>query len=666
MNNDEIYIRIKKLREELNRHNYLYYVLNRPEISDYEYDLKMNELIRLEKENPQYFDPNSPTQRVGDDTNQEFVQREHKYPMLSLGNTYSFEEIIEFNERVKKSIGFIPEYVCELKYDGAAISITYIDGRLAYAVTRGDGNKGDDVTANVKTIKSIPLILIGDDYPDEFEIRGEIIIANQTFEKLNKQREEEGEALFANPRNAAAGTLKIQNSSIVAKRPLDCFLYFILGDNLPFNSHFENINKAKEWGFKIPPYIKKCSKLEEVFQFINYWDNERKNLPFNIDGVVIKVNDYELQKQLGNTAKTPRWAIAYKFKAEQAYSKLVSIDFQVGRTGAITPVANLEPVFLAGTTIKRASLHNADQIEMLDVRIGDTVIIEKGGEIIPKIVGVDLSKRPQNSNKVIFIDKCPECGTTLIKNEGEAKHYCPNEFGCPPQIKGKIEHFVSRKAMDIACAEATIELLYNQGLIKDSADLYYLKKEQLVELERFGERSAHVLLESIENSKKVAFNRVIFALGIRFVGENVAKTLAANFNSIDELASASFEQLTNIEEIGEKIAESILMYFSEERNKLLIEKLKNAGVNLKSVTQTKIVSEKLKGKTFVISGTFKNHSRDELKELIEINGGKNLSSVSSKTDFLLAGENIGPSKLEKAKQFNIRIISEKEFEELIS
>ena len=666
MTKEKIKERIEKLRQILHYHNYQYYVLAQPEISDFEYDSLLKELSELEKENPQYFDPNSPTQRVGNDIASEFKQVIHKYPMLSLGNTYSPEEVTDFIKRVQKGLnGENTIFTCELKFDGVAIGITYKKGELTQAVTRGDGIKGDDVTNNVKTIRTIPLKLTGNDFPDEFEIRDEILLPFKGFEKINIERQKNNAPLFANPRNAAAGTLKLQKSSIVASRPLDCFLYSILGANLPFNSHYENLTKAREWGFKISEHIKKCKGIDEIFEYIHSWDKKRHQLPFATDGVVIKVNDYKQQETLGYTAKSPRWAIAYKFKAEQATTKLLSVQYQVGRTGAITPVANLEPVLLAGTTVKRASLHNSDQIKLLDIHEKDTVYVEKGGDIIPKIVGVDKNERKAGSKAIDFIKNCPECGSELIRIDGEAKHYCPNTAGCPPQIKGRIEHFVSRKAMNIGGAEATIEALFNKKLIKDSADLYYLNKEDIISLERFGEKSAQNLLESIEQSKSVPFYRALYALGIRYVGETVAKTIAAKYKSIDELKSASFDDLIAIDEIGERIAQSIIEYFKDERNLKIIEKLKNAGVQLSQDESTGQESDKLKNLTIVISGTFKKHSRDKLKELIEKNGGKNTGSISSNTSYLLAGENIGPKKLEKAKKLDIQIIHEEDFLQML-
>jgi DNA ligase (NAD+) len=659
--------RIKKLREVLNEHNYRYYVLNQPVISDFEYDKLMRELLDLESAHPEYSDPNSPSQRVGDDRNQEFKQVEHKYLMLSLSNTYSKEEIVDFDNRIRKVIHDPVEYVCEHKYDGASISLTYEKGKLMQAVTRGDGLTGDNVIANVRTIRSIPLVLSGNDYPSLFEIRGEIFLPHAGFEKMNREREETGEVPFANPRNAASGTLKIQNSSVVAKRPLDCILYYLLGEGLPFNTHYENLCKAREWGFKISEHITKCSALEQVFKFIDQWEGRRRSLPYDIDGIVIKVNSYKQQSSLGYTAKTPRWAIAYKYRAEQAATRLLSIDYQVGRTGAITPVANLEPVLLAGTKVKRASLHNADQIALLDIRINDTVFIEKGGEIIPKVVGVDKSSRQADSKPVDYIRKCPQCGTPLIRTEGEAKHYCPNEDGCPPQIKGKIEHFVSRRAMDIGLAEATIDQLYRSGLVKDVADLYSLTRESLLRLERFADKSADNLINSIENSKKVPFDRVLFALGIRYVGETVARKLARHFGSLDKLAGARFEDLTAVEEIGDKIAESIIAYFKNKKTARLHERLRAAGLKMSIGREAdKKASNILQGKSIIISGVFEKYSREELKELLEKNGGRNVSSISKKTDYLLGGDNIGPSKLEKAKKMNIKIISEDDFLKMIN
>jgi DNA ligase (NAD+) len=660
----EIKEKIQHLRQLLEHHNYLYYVASQPEISDFEYDQLMKELVALEKQHPEYFDPNSPSCRVGSDISGEFRQVAHKYPMLSLSNTYSIEELEEFEVRNKRIVNEPFEYICELKYDGLSISLTYENGRLVRAVTRGDGEKGDDVTVNVRTIRSIPLVLKGNDYPDLFEIRGEIILPNEGFNRMNEARIAEGEPPFANPRNAASGTLKLQNSSLVAKRPLDCYFYSIIGDGLPFASHYENLTKSGEWGFKLTLHIKKCFSMQEVVQFIRHWESARQELPFNIDGIVIKINSFDQQQRLGFTAKSPRWATAFKFKAEQALTRLLSVDFQVGRTGAITPVANLEPVQLGGTTVKRASLHNADQIELLDIRLNDFVYIEKGGEIIPKVVGVEKTSRNADSKPLEYIDTCPECGTRLVRPEGEARHYCPNETGCPPQIKGKLIHFVSRKAMDIGLAEATVGQLFDQKLLNDPSDFYFLTKEELIRLERFAEKSASNLVESIEQSKSVPFHRVLYGLGIRYVGETVAKTLALQMLSMDALQKATLEELTNIPEIGDRIASSLVEYFHDEKNIQMIEKLRQAGIQMQS---SKILpaGNALSGKSFVISGTFEKHSRDEIKALIEQNGGKNVSAISAKTDYLIAGENMGPSKLEKANELNIPIIREDEFMRMI-
>jgi DNA ligase (NAD+) len=658
---------IHHLRMTLNEHNYRYYVLSQPTISDSEYDRLMQELIELEKEHPELHDPDSPAQRIGSDIDNTFEQVVHPYPMLSLSNTYTREEITDFADRLRKLLpGRQVEYVCELKFDGVSISLTYTGGKLERAVTRGDGDKGDDVTANVRTIKSIPLLLKGKDYPERFIIRGEIFLPHAGFERMNRERQASGEPLFVNPRNAAAGTLKLQNSSLVARRPLDCTLYFLLGENLPCDTHYDNLMKAREWGFKISPTLQKCAGLQEIFAFIDQWNTERDRLPFDIDGIVIKVNSYEQQKLAGFTAKSPRWAIAYKFKAEQVLTRLLSIDYQVGRTGAITPVANLEPVFLAGTTVKRASLHNADQIELLDLRINDMVTIEKGGEIIPKVVGVEKKYRTDESVPMQYITHCPECGSELVRREGEAKHFCPNETGCPPQRKGKLEHFVSRKAMDIGLAEATIEQLFNHDLLLDSADFYTLTREQLVRLERFADKSAENLVKSIEASKSIPYDRVLYALGIRYVGETVAKKIAQAFPSIDALASASLEELTSVEEIGITIAESIRQFFADEKNRQLIERLKSAGIRFQAEEPAgKKISELLSGKNFVISGTFLAHTREEIKDLIVLHGGKNLSSVTSNTNFIIAGKDMGPGKREKANKLGIPIITEEEFMKMI-
>lgn len=660
--------RINWLRTELHRHNHNYYVLNSPEITDKEFDDLMHELQELEKEHPEYHDENSPTMRVGSDLNKNFTQVTHRYPMLSLGNTYSEAEVTEFYNRVKNLLNEDFEVCCELKYDGTSISLTYHEGKLVHAVTRGDGEKGDDVTDNVKTIRSIPLILEGD-YPQDFEIRGEILMPWKSFERLNQERAEREEPLFANPRNAASGTLKSQNSSIVASRKLDAYLYYLLGKELPCDGHYENLQEASKWGFKISEHTRKVHTLEDIFSFIKYWDSERKNLPVATDGIVLKVNNLIQQKNLGYTSKSPRWAIAYKFQAEKALTRLNKVSYQVGRTGAITPVANLDPVQLSGTIVKRASLHNADIIEGLDLHIGDMVYVEKGGEIIPKITGVDIDARMMLlGEKIRFIDRCPECGSKLIRYEGEAAHYCPNEASCPPQIKGKIEHFISRKAMNIdGLGPETIDTFFRMGLIKNTADLYKLRAIDIRGLERMGDKSAVNIIHGIAKSKEVPFERVLFALGIRFVGETVAKKLSKSFKNIDELASASLETLTMVDEIGDKIAQSILSYFAEEKNRELVERLKAAGLQFTRTEQeTDNHTDKLAGQSIVISGVFIHHSRDEYKELIERNGGKNVGSISSKTSFILAGANMGPAKLEKAQKLGIKIIGEEEFLSLIS
>ncbi|WP_347023349.1 NAD-dependent DNA ligase LigA [Bacteroides eggerthii] len=661
--------RIDQLRTDLHRHNYNYYVLNTPEISDKEFDDMMRELQDLEKEHPEYQDENSPTMRVGSDLNKNFTQVTHKYPMLSLGNTYSENEVTDFYDRVKKALNEDFEICCELKYDGTSISLTYENGKLVRAVTRGDGEKGDDVTDNVKTIRTIPLVLHGNNYPEHFEIRGEILMPWEVFEELNREKEAREEPLFANPRNAASGTLKLQNSAIVASRKLDAYLYYLLGEELPCDGHYENLQTAAGWGFKISEHTKKTHSLEEVFEYIRYWDTERKNLPVATDGIVLKVNSMRQQKSLGFTAKSPRWAIAYKFQAERALTRLNRVTYQVGRTGAITPVANLDPVQLSGTIVKRASLHNADIIEGLDLHIGDMVYVEKGGEIIPKITGVDKDARGMLiGEKVKFITHCPECGSKLVRYEGEAAHYCPNETACPPQIKGKIEHFISRKAMNIdGLGPETVDTFYRLGLIKDTADLYQLTAEDIKNLDRMGEKSAENIIKGIKASKEVPFERVLFALGIRFVGETVAKKIAKSFNNIEELENADLEKLTSIDEIGEKIAQSILIYFSSPLNVNLIERLKSAGLQLyRKEEDLNEYTDKLAGQSIVISGVFTHHSRDEYKDLIEKNGGKNVGSISTKTSFILAGENMGPSKLEKAHKLGIKIISEDEFLALIS
>ena len=659
--------RIYQLREELHRHNHNYYVLNAPEIDDQTFDFLMRELQDLEAKHPECADENSPTMRVGSDLNKNFVQVVHKYPMLSLANTYSEAEVAEFYERVKKSLNEDFEICCDMKFDGTSISLTYEDGKLVRAVTRGDGTQGDDVTDNVKTIRTIPLVLHGEGYPQEFEIRGEILMPWVVFEQLNKEREEREEPLFANPRNAASGTLKLQNSSVVASRKLDAYLYYLLGENLPGDGHYENMQAASAWGFKVSDIMRKCATLEEVLEFIRYWDVERKNLPVATDGVVLKLNSFRQQRNLGYTAKSPRWAIAYKFQAERACTRLNMVTYQVGRTGAITPVANLDPVQLAGTVVKRASLHNADIIEGLDLHIGDMVYVEKGGEIIPKIVGVDMDARFMVGDKIRFIDKCPECGSPLTRYEGEAAHYCTNDTACPPQIKGKIEHFVSRKAMNIdGLGSETIDQFYQEGLIHTIADLYSLKAPDIARLERMGKKSALNIMEGIRASKDVPFERVLFALGIRFVGETTAKTLAKAFRSIDKLASASLDDLMQVDEIGARIAESIIRYFADEKNREQIERLREAGIQLEmEELDLSEYTDKLAGKSIVISGVFTHHSRDEYKEIIEKNGGKNVGSISKKTSFILAGDNMGPAKLEKANKLGVPILNEEDFLKLI-
>lgn len=667
MNQQEAKLRIAELREQLHTYNYNYYVLSQPNISDYEFDMLLKELMNLEKQFPEFNDPNSPTQRVGSDINLEFNQVEHKYPMLSLGNTYSEEEIRDFENRVRKLIDGKIEYVCELKYDGTSISLTYKNGKLIQAITRGDGVRGDDVTANVRTIQSVPLQLNGLGYPDEFEIRGEILMPFSVFDRLNAERIELGETPFANPRNAASGTLKMQNSSLVAKRNLDCYLYYLLGRDIPSRFHDQNLKYAASWGLKVPEDVSVCKNIDEVIAFIKEWEVKRNSLPVPIDGIVIKVNSLDQQEELGFTAKSPRWAISYKYKAERVSTHLLSISYQVGRTGSITPVANLEPVLLAGTTVKRASLHNADIIKNLDMHTDDLVYVEKGGEIIPKIVGIEISVRNSNAKPIEFIESCPECGTTLIRKEREANHYCPNEMGCPPQIKGKIEHFISRKAMNIdGLGEETIDLLFTKGLISDVADLYQLTKEDIVPLERMGEKSADRILKSIQDSLSIPYERVLFALGIRYVGETVAKKLAKAIPTIDLLSESKLEELILVDEIGEKIAQSLVEFFASDHSKIMIQKLKNYGIQLKrEESQAENSSNKLEGLSIVISGTFSKHSREELKEIIELHGGKNVSSISKKTSFLLAGENIGSSKLLKVEQLGIPTKTEDEFLELI-
>ncbi len=658
--------RIDQLREELHTHNYNYYVLNAPVITDQEFDHLMRELQDLEAKHPEHFDPNSPSVRVGSDLNKNFKQVEHKYPMLSLGNTYSQAEVTEFYDRVSKSLNEDFEICCEMKFDGTSISLTYEHGKLVQAVTRGDGVRGDDVTDNVKTIRTIPLISHGD-YPDSFEMRGEILMPWDVFEELNRERELREEPLFANPRNAASGTLKSQNSAVVASRKLDAYLYYMLGENLPHDGHYENLMEAEKWGFKISHITKKVHSLQEIFDFINYWDVERKNLPVATDGIVLKVNSLRQQRNLGYTAKSPRWAIAYKFQAERALTRLNKVTYQVGRTGAVTPVANLDPVQLSGTTVRRASLHNADIIASLDLHIGDMVYVEKGGEIIPKITGVDIDSRSADAEKVEFITHCPECGSKLIRYEDEAAFYCPNETGCPPQIKGKIEHFISRRAMNIeGLGPETVDQFYQEGLIHNVADLYSLSADDICRLDRMGEKSADNIIQGIARSKEVPYERVLFALGIRFVGETVAKKVAKAFRSIDALAAANLDALIHVDEIGLKIAQSIISYFADEKNRELVERLRNAGLKLEADEEDLSGhTDILQGKSIVISGVFSRHSRDEYKELIEKHGGKNVGSISKKTSFILAGDNMGPSKLEKARSLGIAIIDENEFLSMI-
>ncbi len=659
--------RIDELRAELHRHNYNYYVSNSPKISDQEFDFMMRELQDLEAAHPEYYDENSPTMRVGSDISKEFVQVDHKYPMLSLGNTYSAAEVADFYQRVKTSLNEDFEVCCELKFDGTSISLTYQNGKLVQAVTRGDGTHGDDVTENVKTIRSIPLVLNRGDYPDEFEIRGEILMPWAVFDELNKQRELREESLFANPRNAASGTLKLQNSSVVASRKLDAYLYYLLSENVPCDGHYENLIKAKSWGFKVFDQMRKAKTLDEIYEFINYWDVERKNLPVATDGIVLKVNSYRQQRNLGFTAKSPRWAIAYKFQAERECTRLNEVTFQVGRTGAVTPVANLDPVQLAGTVVKRASLHNADIIKSLDLHIGDMVYVEKGGEIIPKIVGVDKEARSMAGEEVNFITHCPECGSELVRYEGESAYYCPNDSTCPPQIKGRIEHFISRKAMNIdGLGPETVDLLYQEGLVKDISDLYSLTADQIVGLDRMGEKSALNIIKGIKESLSVPYERVLFAIGIRFVGETTAKLLAKAFPSIEKLMQATLDELMQVNEIGGRIAQSIITYFREPVNIDILERLKGSGLNFESTKEEEVnYSDKLEGKAIVISGVFSHHSRDEYKDIIEKNGGKNVGSISGKTSFILAGDNMGPSKLEKAQKLGVPIVSEDEFLNMI-
>ena len=663
----KIKVRIEELRTELRQHNYNYYVLDNPTISDYDFDVKLKELQELEAQNPEFYDPNSPTLRVGGEITKNFQTIVHENRMYSLDNSYSKEDLLDWEIRIKKLVDGEIQYTCELKYDGASISLTYEKGKLVRALTRGDGFQGDDVTANVKTIKSVPLQLKGD-YPDKFDIRGEIVLPWEGFNKMNEERVEIGEEPYRNPRNTASGSLKLQDSAEVAKRPLDCLLYSLIGNNLPIRTQFDSLESARRWNFKVPTEAKLVNSIDEVFEFISYWDEHRHDLPYETDGVVIKVNSLDQQEELGYTAKSPRWAIAYKFKAEQVSTRLNSISYQVGRTGAITPVANLEPVELAGTTQKRASLHNADQIEKLDIREGDEVFVEKGGEIIPKIIAVDLTKRPENSKPTEYIRNCPECETELVRTEGEAQHYCPNYNGCNPQIIGRIQHYISRKAMDIdGLGGETVALLVNEGLISDYSDLYQLTKEQVIPLERMADKSAENLINGIEQSKQIPFERVLYALGIRYVGETVAKKLAKHYKNIDALALASTDDLVNVDEIGVKIAESVLEFFSSDQNRSIIQRLSSFGVQLEiSADKLANQTEKLKGNTFVVSGVFESVSRDELKKLIEDNGGKVSSSISSKTSYVVAGDNMGPSKRTKAESLNIPIVSESDFLHMIT
>ncbi len=676
MTREEAKVSIEALAGELNEHNYRYYVLSEPVISDFEFDMKLKELERLEAQFPEFAAPDSPTKRVGGEITKEFRQVKHEYPMMSLGNTYSEQEVVDFINRVKKGISGDVEFVCELKYDGVAIGLRYENGKLAMGVTRGDGEQGDDVTANIRTIRSVPLKLHGTGFPEKFEIRGEVMMTRDAFDKLNDAKLQNGDQPFANPRNAASGSLKMQDSAEVSKRNLDCFLYHLNGENLPHNNHYDNIQECRRWGFKIPKFMAKCRTIEEIFEFINYWEQERRQLNFDIDGVVIKVNSHRQQQELGFTAKSPRWAISYKYAAESGATRLLSIDYQVGRTGAVTPVANLEPVLLAGTTVKRASLHNADIIKKLDVRIGDTVFVEKGGEIIPKITGVDINLRPANAIETVFIKNCPECETPLIRTEGEAAYYCPNDVGCPPQIKGKLEHFISRKAMDIdSLGEGKVEVLYENGLVTNVADFYKLNETDLLGLEKvlpatedrkerkvsFREKTVQNFLSGIEASRKVPFPRVLYALGIRYVGETVAKKLASHFRNIDQLQQADFDTLISVNEIGKIIAESILAYFGNEAHLQIIQNLKNAGLQFETLETQTTSQGILAGKTLVVSGVFTHFSRDQIKQVIEQHGGKNVSAVSGSTDLLVAGDNMGPAKRQKAESLGVKIISEDEF-----
>ena len=659
--------RIEQLRKELHEHNYKYYVLNQPTIGDQEFDMMMHELQELEARHPEMYDPNSPTQRVGSDLQKEFRQVAHKYPMLSLSNTYSEQDVREWYDSVTKGLGGEPfEVCCEMKYDGLSISLTYVDGRLTQAVTRGDGVQGDDVTQNVRTIRAIPLILPGKGYPQEFEIRGEILMPWASFERLNREREAAEEPLFANPRNAASGTLKSLDAKVVAERQLDAYLYYLLGEELPADGHYENLEAARSWGFKISEGMKKVKTVDEVLQFIDYWDAERKNLPVATDGIVLKVNSLRQQRSLGYTAKSPRWAIAYKFKAERACTRLLEVTYQVGRTGAVTPVANMEAVQLAGTTVRRATLNNEDFIRSFDLHIGDAVYVEKGGEIIPKIVGVDIDQRPIIAQPVQFIRRCPECGTPLVRYEGEAAWYCPNDAGCPPQIKGRIEHFIARKAMNIdSLGPETVDEYYRRKLIHNVADLYDIEVQQ-INGDGSRTKSAQKIVNSIQRSKEVPFERVVFALGIRFVGETSARLLARHFKSMDALMAAGLDDLQEVEGIGEVMAKSIVGYFHNEENRQIVERLRQYGLQFQLATLDAQLSTKLDGLSIVISGVFQHHSRDEYKLLIEQHGGKNVGSISGKTSFILAGENMGPSKLEKAQKLGVRIVNEEEFLEMIS
>jgi DNA ligase (NAD+) len=664
---EEIKEKIELLRKNLSEHNYKYYVLAQPSISDYEFDKLLEDLQALEKDYPQFEDPDSPSKKVGGEVNKNFETFTHEYPMLSLGNTYNQEELQEFDKRIIKQLGHNDyQYVCELKFDGLSISIHYENGKMLRAVTRGDGSKGDVVTDNVRTIKALRTQL-GGSFPEKMEVRGEVFMHRPAFDRMNMEREEAGEALYANPRNVASGTLKLQDSAEVAKRPLDIYLYQLIEKNETIKTHFDSLTKMQTWGLRTSEHARLCGNIDDVFKFIQYWEEEKKKLSYDIDGVVIKINDYHQREELGFTAKSPRWAISYKFKTEAACTKLLSIDYQVGRTGAITPVANLEPVFLLGTTVKRASLHNANEIERLDVRVGDYVYVEKGGEIIPKITGVELSKRADNTIVHPYITECPECHTPIVRKEGEAQHYCPNEALCPPQVIGKIQHFIHRKALDInGLGDETVGLLYENGLLKNIGDLYDLKYEDILNLDRMADKSARNLIEGVEASKTIPYQRVLFGLGIRYVGETVAKKLAAKFKTIESLMSATYDELMLVDEIGERIAVSIIEFFAEEKNRTLMQRLKEAGLQLENMeVEKEKLSDVFSGKNIVISGVFTRFSRDEIKELVESHGGKNAGSISAKTSYVVAGENMGPAKLEKAKQLNIPILDEEEFLKMI-